>query len=121
VAKRARFVGTTSEEGTVLAIELVGELDLGGQSVARELLARFDPQHHSVLALDLTRLDFCDSTSVTLFLAAHRRAAPFDATVRLTVVEQGPVHRILALVGATSVLDVVTVPPVADVRELRSA
>lgn len=115
---RRRFTGRTAERGTTLSVVLTGELDLAGQPQARELLSAFDPRRHTALAIDLTALEFCDSTSVTLLLAVHRRAAPFDVPVRVTVLPDGPVHRVLALVGADHVLDV---RPLAAARERRFA
>jgi anti-sigma B factor antagonist len=56
-------------------ISMRGELDLSSAPPLRELLARmFMEEHPDRLVLDLTDLIYLDSTGLSVFVSAHKRA-----------------------------------------------
>jgi anti-sigma B factor antagonist len=68
-------------------------------------LTTTEMQHVPLLILDLTRVDFCDSSALGAFVAIHRRRADAGQRFALTGV-QSEVARILELTRLTSVLPV---------------
>ena len=94
------------EERGVSVIEAHGELDL---STAPELAARLDAaRRHGVaprVVVDLTDLEFCDSTGLRALLGAATEVR--RAGGRLVVVPgAGAVLRLLSITGAEEWLDI---------------
>jgi anti-anti-sigma factor len=100
------FSVTVSTDGDRTTVALRGELDLSGVDRAREAIDQAQDSGTSLLVLDLSELDFVDSTGLEVMLRAARRAQ--DEGRRLIV--QRPsryVRRLLELTAIDRSLDVV--------------
>ncbi|MER5472824.1 STAS domain-containing protein [Streptomyces sp. NPDC002935] len=86
-------------------IELVGALDHHSAPDVRTLLPRLALSPGQQLVIDLDRLTFCDSTGITLLIAARNHALAADASVVLTAVPDG-VIRTFRMVGLEQVFSV---------------
>lgn len=85
---------------------LRGELDLSGVDRARQAIEEAEASEAQLLVLDLSELDFVDSTGLEVMLRAARRAR--DEGRRLIV--QRPsryVRRLLAMTAIDQSLDIV--------------
>jgi anti-anti-sigma factor len=85
---------------------LRGELDLSGIDRARDAITQAEAMPGGLLVLDLSELDFIDSTGLEVLLRAARRA--HDTGRRLIV--QRPsryVRRLLELTAIDQSLDIV--------------
>src|SRR5919202_4168460 len=66
-------VTTEERSGTVLA-RLRGELDISTAARLEDALSRVEPNAPSTLVIDLSGLDFMDSTGLRILLTADQRA-----------------------------------------------
>jgi len=57
-----------------VVVRVSGDLDLASVPQLRACLAEQLGQGHARLVLDLSRVTFCDSTALGVFVGAHRRA-----------------------------------------------
>ena len=81
-------------------IALVGELDLHGAERVAQELARAEATDARRIVLDLSGLQFIDSSGVRLILAAHARSRM--AGDRLALIPgPRPVQRVFELTGVT--------------------
>ena len=92
---------TTNPDGVHLS--LVGELDLAG---APHLKARLEPlaRARTPVLLDLSELEFMDSSGLFVLVNYHRRATTEGWTLRVEPQLQPPVRRLLQLTGLDTVL-----------------
>lgn len=100
------FSVTVSTDGDRSTVFLRGELDLSGVDRAREAVEQAEANEAALLVLDLSELDFIDSTGLEVVLRAARRA--HDAGRRLIV--QRPsryVRRLLEMTAIDQSLDIV--------------
>ena len=100
------FSVTVSTDGDVATVYLRGELDLSGVDRAREAIEQAEAGKSGLLVLDLSHLDFIDSTGLEVLLRAARRAR--DEGRRLIV--QRPsryVRRLLEMTAIDQSLDIV--------------
>lgn len=100
------FSVTVTTDGDRATVKLRGELDMAGVDRAREAIAQAEAAPASLLILDVSELDFIDSTGLEVILRAARRA--HDDGRRLIV--QRPsryVRRLLAMTAIDQSLDVV--------------
>ena len=82
------------------------ELDLSGVDRAREAIEQAEASDASLLVLDLSELDFIDSTGLEVLLRAARRA--HDAGRRLVVARPSRyVRRLLEMTAIDQSLDIV--------------
>jgi anti-sigma B factor antagonist len=97
---------TTSHEGETIVFKLTGSLDLAtSPSVRAALLEETgEGKKHDVI-VDLTGLEFLDSTGLGALIGAQRRALENSAEVRL-VVSEGPIARLLNITGLVRVFGV---------------
>jgi anti-sigma B factor antagonist len=80
-------------------VQVCGELDIATAPDLREqLLAVLDRRTSSRLILDLSRLEFMDSSGVAVLVNTQRRARLLGRTVAL-VAPQRPVSRVLQVCG----------------------
>jgi anti-sigma B factor antagonist len=89
-------LGLRSErDGDTHVIELIGELDLDGAPRLEEELLRVEASDASAIVVDLSSLEFIDSTGIRLLLMAAERA---NDTGRFTLL-RGPrqVHRVFEI------------------------
>jgi len=66
------FSVTVSTDGDRSTVELRGELDLAGVDRAREAIEQAERAESPLLVLDLSQLEFIDSTGIAVLLEAHR-------------------------------------------------
>jgi len=84
------------EEDSVRTLSLVGELDLAN---AETLAAQLEQAAVGELVLDMSELEFIDSTGIALLVATHRRLN--DGVVRFRLISSASpaVQRVMALTG----------------------
>lgn len=100
------FSVTVSTDGDRTTVALRGELDLSGVDRARQALEQAEEGDATLLVLDLSELDFIDSTGLEVMLRAGRRA--HDAGRRLIVARPSRyVRRLLEMTAIDQTLDVV--------------
>ncbi|MYV56140.1 STAS domain-containing protein [Streptomyces sp. SID3212] len=90
-----------STAGPVL--ELAGDLAYESAPEVRDLLSTLDLEPGQQLLVDLGGLTFCDSSGITVLIAARNHALAARATLALAAVPHH-VARILRLVGLEPVL-----------------
>ncbi len=90
-----------AENNSRWTLELVGELDLAN---ARTLSKAFDQAEASgsSVRIDLTELEFIDSTGIALLVAIHRKLG--DDRLSLQPSRTNAVRRVLALTGLDAAL-----------------
>ena len=100
----------TTREGTVAVIVATGELDLSGAAILETELERVteDPELGAVV-LDLSQLEFMDSSGLRLIVLADMRSR--EAGRRFALVK-GPetVHRVFEITRMSERLDFVDRP-----------
>ena len=100
------FSATINSDGDSATVCLRGELDLSGVDRAREAVQQAEATDATLLVLDLSELDFIDSTGLEVVLRAARRA--HDNGRRLIVARPSRyVRRLLELTAIDQSLDVV--------------
>ncbi len=98
-------VDVRSERGaTVIAVS--GELDLASSPMLEERLEEVFGSDASLVILDLRKLDFMDSTGLSVLIKAHQTAEQAERQLYLV---KGPpqVQRLLSLTGVGERLSVV--------------
>ncbi len=68
------------------------------------------------LIIDLTAVSFIDSAGLTVLIDAHKRAARTGGEVRLIVVEDQQVYRILQITGLTRMFKIFATEAAAVAR-----
>jgi anti-anti-sigma factor len=103
----------TTVTGDVAAILLTGELDVAGSALLEQEMERVAVDHAPrTLVLDLSGLDFMDSTGLRLVVLADTRAR--EAGRRFALVRGRPeVHRVFEITRMDERLDFVD-PAEAD-------
>jgi anti-sigma B factor antagonist len=100
----------TLERADGLHIQLTGELDISSASGVESRLIEVEQREPERLFLDLRRVNFIDSTGLSMIINADGRAK--KAGRRLTIVSgDGVPRRILRTVGLEDRLDVLSEPP----------
>ena len=100
------FSVTVSADGDIATVSLRGELDLSGVDRAREAIEQAESDTPGLLVLDLSELDFLDSTGLEVILRAARRA--HDGGRRLIVRKPSRyVKRLLEMTAIDQSLDIV--------------
>jgi anti-sigma B factor antagonist len=110
--------GTTSQQGhhedlsihvhvadDMQVYELTGSLDIATSPTVRAALVAASERGSHRLIVDLTRVDFLDSTGLGALIGGQRRAKEFDGEVRL-VVKEGQILRLLRITGLLKVFAV---------------
>ncbi len=95
----------TENGGESLVFKLGGSLDLATAPTVRAALGDANENGCKDLIVDLTQLEFLDSTGLGVLIGAHRRAAERAGSFRLIVVE-GPISRLLNITGLIGVFAV---------------
>ncbi|MGH3932226.1 MAG: STAS domain-containing protein [Pseudonocardiaceae bacterium] len=93
-------------EGDVAIVSFSGEFDYAELQAAQDEIRVEEQRAPSVVLLDLTGLDFMDSSAVRVILEAASRAREEDRRLAL-IVGTGPPHRVLSILGLTERLDIV--------------
>jgi anti-sigma B factor antagonist len=94
-----------TEEGGTLVFGLRGSLDLATALTVKAALNEAMEKGSHDLILDLTQLEFLDSTGLGVLIGAHRRAAERSGSFRL-VITDGPIGRLLNITGLVTVFAV---------------
>jgi anti-sigma B factor antagonist len=95
----------TSDRSDGIHVELTGELDISSASSVESRLLEVEERKPDWLILDLRRVNFIDSTGLSMIINADGRAK--KAGRRLTIVSgEGVPQRILRTVGLEDRLDV---------------
>jgi anti-sigma B factor antagonist len=95
----------TENNGETLLFKLRGSLDLATSHTIRAALSEAAQKGAHGLIIDLTQLEFLDSTGLGALIGAHRRAAERGGSLRL-VVRDGPIARLLNITGLVGVFAV---------------
>ena len=93
----------SARRGDEHVIALEGDLDLANVAAMESELTHVEAGDCRKIVLDLRDLSFLDSTGIHLLMKAHARANATGRPLAL-VVECGPVHRVLDVSGALSIL-----------------
>ena len=101
------LVGVNVEErGDAVVATLTGELDLSGASRTRDSITQAVPTSARALVLDMTDLEFIDSSGVAMIFALARRLSSRRQEVHVAVRPGGPVERVLGIVGVEKAVSV---------------
>ena len=92
-------------EGDLTVYRLRGSLDLATSPSVRAALMQAAGEGKHDLVVDLTKLEFLDSTGLGALIGAHRRALENGGKIRLAVGE-GPIARLLNITGLIRVFPV---------------
>jgi len=101
--ERAAWVDVSQDTGTLI-LRLCGELDVASRDVIEPAVLAAIPTAYTVI-LDLSDLTFCDSSGLTMFLAAKETAEAEGTTLRLRNPRPN-VARVLQISGVDQVLDI---------------
>src|SRR3954451_6395122 len=103
------FAVTISERGTAVQVALEGELDIGTAPRLEDDLRRVEADGPELLVIDLSGLEFMDSTGLRLLINADMRAR--DAGRRLVLGRANEmVQRVLRLTRLDERLEIVDDP-----------
>lgn len=99
-----------SRKSGLVCVTITGEMDLSNA-------ASFEPagilrqcDRHSPIHLDLTAVPYMDSTALRRVLLLHKLARSAGVPLTIYLAPNSLVHRLMRVVGATEVLNVMTVP-----------
>jgi anti-sigma B factor antagonist len=93
------------DNGETLVFKLRGSLDLATSPTVRAALGEATEKGCHDLIVDLTQLEFLDSTGLGALIGAHRRTAERGGSLRLIVID-GPIARLLNITGLVRVFAV---------------
>jgi len=96
----------TISAGPPASIALEGDLDFSTAKTLRRALDGLEPTDDAVF--DLTRLDFIDSSGLSIIATFARRLLPNGSVT--VVVPQAPMRRLFAITALDSVLTIVERP-----------
>ena len=85
--------------------ELTGSLDIATSPTVRAALVAASERGNHRIVVDLTKLEFLDSTGLGALIGAQRRAKEFEGGVRLVATE-GQILRLLRITGLLKVFSV---------------
>ena len=89
----------------IQVFELTGSLDIATSPAVRAALVSASERGDHRLIVDLTKLEFLDSTGLGALIGAQRRAKEFGGEVRL-VAKEGQILRLLRITGLLKVFGV---------------
>jgi anti-sigma B factor antagonist len=108
--RHVEFKVSTRSQGDHAVLVLAGELDLyTAPRLQSELAAALSGGNPPRLVVDMSAVDFCDSTGMNVLLAAHRRASEQGGSLELA----GPrpaVRKILQVTGLETIFTVLEDP-----------
>jgi anti-anti-sigma factor len=100
------FAAKVERDGDVGRVVLQGELDLAGVPTLEDALHSLEGEGTPTIVLDLSELNFLDSSGLRAVLSAHDRAR--ERGHRLVVVQGGTqVERVLRVTGVERHLEIV--------------
>jgi anti-sigma B factor antagonist len=99
-------IESSTAAGDVMIVAFRGELDMAGLESARTALSEAAQARPRILVVDLTGLEFMDSSGAGVLIGAHRRAAA--AGQRLVVLNGSATpHRVLSVLGLDRHLEMI--------------
>jgi len=101
---------SSEQDGTVQIFRLTGSLDVATSPTLRAALLEAAGHEGHSLIVDLTHLEFLDSTGLGALIGAHRRASEQKGSLRIVA----PEGQILRLLRITGLLDVLGVYPTVE-------
>jgi anti-sigma B factor antagonist len=103
------FDVTIEEQGDAVHVTLLGELDISNATRLEDDLRRVEAGNPSLLVLDLSRLDFMDSTGLRLLIGTDARAR--ESGRRLVLIRGNEmVQRVLRVTRLDERLEIVDDP-----------
>ncbi|MDH6565676.1 anti-sigma B factor antagonist [Streptomyces sp. SAI-117] len=96
---------TTRDTVTGPVLEMAGELDYANVSELRSVLASLSLRKGQCLVLDMSGLEFCDSSGITALIAARGNAQAVEADVALAAVPPNTL-RVLRIVGLDQIFTI---------------
>ncbi|POX46991.1 anti-anti-sigma factor [Streptomyces sp. Ru71] len=105
------FEVTDSEQGAWAVLQVSGELDLVTSPLLRQRVHDVVAEGRHSLVLDLSRVQFCDSSGVGVLIAARRLLRSCQGRLRLVLPAQGAVdgshvNRVFGALGVRRLFDV---------------
>jgi anti-sigma B factor antagonist len=95
----------TEHDGDAMVYRLRGSLDLAtAPSLRAALIEAANAGMHDIV-VDLTNVEFLDSTGLGALIGGHRRALEHGGRVRL-IVHDGAIQRLLTITGLMSIFAV---------------
>jgi len=110
----------TEHNGAALIFRLRGSLDLATSPTVRAALLEAASEGKHEIIVDLTHVEFIDSTGLGALIGGHRRALENGGGVSL-VIQEGPIERLLNVTGLMCVFKVYATVPSALEDEGRMA
>jgi anti-anti-sigma factor len=102
----------TSRNDSASTIALSGELDLANAKTLARELERAESGGAHVVVLDMTELEFIDSTGIALLVSTHHRLNKGDGDCfRLVGSEGNAVRRVMEVTGLDSGLPFIQAAP----------
>lgn len=98
-------IDLNTDDGGTLVFKLRGSLDIATAPTVRATLTEAADKGSLHVIVDLTQLEFLDSTGLGVLIGAHRRAAEHGGSFQL-IVSDGPISRLLNITGLVTVLAV---------------
>jgi anti-sigma B factor antagonist len=95
----------STPDGETRVFVLHGSLDISTSPTVRAALVEAADRGQHEIIVDLTHLEFLDSTGLGALIGAHKRARDHEGRVRL-VVHEGQILRLLRITGLLSVFPV---------------
>ena len=93
------LVGVEIEErGDVVVARVTGELDIAGASTTGESIHEAVPNSARALVIDLSELDFIDSSGIAMLFGLARRLGSRRQELRVVARDGKPVARVLQIV-----------------------
>lgn len=102
---------TIDETEDAAVVRFSGEFDMSGRRTADEVVRTAERMHKQLLVLDLSALEFMDSSGLHLALDARERAAEDSHRLALVV---GASRRVLGAAGVVDLFDLLDEAPRTD-------
>jgi anti-sigma B factor antagonist len=97
---------SSRSQGDHTIVTLAGEIDLyTAPRLQTELVAAMRSADPALVVVDMSGVEFCDSTGMNVLLAAHRQACARGGDLALAA-PRAPVRKILEVTGLASVFTV---------------
>ena len=95
----------TTPDGSAQVFVLRGTMDIATSPTVRAALLEAAERGHHDIIVDLTHLEFLDSTGLGALIGAHKRAKEHGGRIRL-VAQDGQILRLLRITGLLGVFSV---------------
>lgn len=89
----------TSQDGSAHVIALAGELDLANADTLGAALEKAEQDSAARITIDMTELEFIDSTGIAMLVSAHRRLNAGEKRIWLVRSQSSAVQRVMSVTG----------------------